>query len=89
MNWNRLITDLIFFVFLHLDRLSCCCSWTFVPEEVTSVYDPTTGKRMILENGKLVEPPDNNVETSDTSSLGVTLTSVNQEMVDQADRGRP
>merc|ERR1719300_2255696 len=40
---------------------------------------------MILENGKLVEPPDDDVETSDTSSLGVTVTSVKQEMVDSAD----
>ena len=53
---------------LHLDRLCCCCSCTSVPGEEISVYDPTTDKRMILENGELVEPPEDDTETSNNSS---------------------
>ena len=53
-----LLSAILTLLLLHLDRLSCCCSWTRVPGEVTSVYDPTTDKRMILENGELVEPPE-------------------------------
>ena len=64
-----LLSAILTLLLLHLDRLSCCCSCTRVPGEVTSVYDPTTDRRMILENGELVEPSDDDVETSDTSSV--------------------
>ena len=57
-----LLSAILTLLLLHLDRLSCCCSWTRVPGEVTSVYDPTTDKRMILENGELVDPPEDEGE---------------------------
>ena len=55
-------------LFLHLDRLCCCCPCTGVPGEEISVYDPSTDKRLILVNSELVEPPEDDVETGDTPS---------------------
>ena len=81
MNWNRLITDLIFFVFLHLDRLSCCCTWTHVPKERVSVYDPTRKiLKTILKNGELVEPYEDDVETrSIWTTDDIALTVINEQ----------
>ena len=59
-----LLSAILTLLLLHLDRLSCFCSCTAVPGEEISVYDPTTDKRMILENGELVEPPEDDTETT-------------------------
>ena len=63
-----LLSAILTLLFLHLDRLSCCCSWTRVPGEEISVYDPATDKRFVLKDGELVEPPEKDVETGNTPS---------------------
>ena len=64
-----LLSAILTLLLLHLDRLCCCCSCTGVPGEEISVYDPTTDKRMILENGELVEPPEDDVEAYEMNIL--------------------
>ena len=46
-------------LFLHLDKLCCCCN----PREQLSVYDPDLDKRFIMVDGEVVEDPEEDVET--------------------------
>ena len=50
-------------LFLFLDRFCCCAC---VPGEEISIYDPSTDKRMILVNGEIVEPPEEDVESGNS-----------------------
>ena len=43
-----LLSAILTLLLLRLDRLSCCCSWTRVPGEEISVYDPSMDKRYIM-----------------------------------------
>ena len=63
---SYLIIVILTLLFLYLDLLPCCCSWTRVPGEEISVYDPTTDKRFVLKDGELVDPPEKDVETGNT-----------------------
>ena len=57
-------------LFLHLDRLSCCCPCTAVPGEEISVFDPSTDKRFVIKDGEMVEPPEDEGETINSSFCG-------------------
>ena len=56
-----LLSAMLTGLFLHLDRLCCCCPCTGVPGEEISVYDPSTDKRFIIKDGDLVEPTEGDV----------------------------
>ena len=55
-------------LFLHLDRLCSCCSCCLEPGEEISVYDPHTDQRLLLRDGQMVEPPEEDLEAGHTSS---------------------
>ena len=42
-----------------------------MPGEEISVYDPSTDKRMILVNGEIVEPPEEDLESGNSPSSSI------------------
>ena len=63
-----LLSSFLTVLFLHLDRLCSCCSCCLEPGEEISVYDPHTDQRLLLRDGQMVEPPEEDLEAGNTSS---------------------
>ena len=63
-----LLSSFLTVLFLHLDRLCSCCSCCLEPGEEISVYDPHTDQRLLLRDGQMVEPPEEDLEAGHTSS---------------------
>ena len=63
-----LLSLILTVLFLHLDRLCCCCSCCLEPGEEISVYDPHTDQRLLLRDGQMVEPPEEDLEAGHTST---------------------
>merc|ERR1712048_842052 len=68
----HVLSILLTALFLHLDKLRCCCN----PREQLSVYDPDLDRRFIMVDGEVVEDPEDDdqvttpeddVETGNTS----------------------
>lgn len=53
-----LLSAILTYCLLILDRLPCSLLASRAPGEVLSVYDPSTDRRYIMEAGEVVEPPE-------------------------------
>ena len=62
-----LLSSFLTVLFLHLDRLCSCCSCCLEPGEEISVYDPHTDQRLLLRDGQMVEPPEEDLEAGNSS----------------------